>query len=343
MIPHPLTASLRAGLTLVALAATLTGGSGCAHLTTFYNGVLLRAQTKHQLADVRQDTRQALAQQEQEAQRMQAQREIEQARLDAERRRLEAEFCAANQEALRRQVKRNIRETVESKVAFNVEQGMEVGELEVDTEALKKVLEQREQEAQKRPPQEALKRPCSCCDQQCTCGSGFVRRLCPHCRHKPCEAENNCGGPEALSRLENEALKRPLKPTEIPLKLPVRLTFGMEQPEMEAARIRRVPNLPPEALKRPCDNPNMPCTDPARTCPMPNMSGLPPRNDYFDGTVISDDPPQPPMPTPDSEARRAPPQLPVPPVRVGVSLYRPNNVQQSLVGNGLANQFSTPR
>ena len=44
-----------------------------------------------------------------------------------------------------------------------------------------------------------------------------------------------------------------LRPTEIPLKLPVRLTFGMQQPRIEAVRVRREPVMgppPAEALER---------------------------------------------------------------------------------------------
>ncbi len=236
----------------------VTSGTGCVgagqHVSNWCYGLATKAQTKHELADIRHDTRLALAEQGQEALRLAAARDVEAARLDAERRRLEIEFCQANQEALQRQIKQGLRETVESKVAFHVEQGLEVGELEVDVEALQRVLKVREQEAQRRPPQQPIqKAPCTCCDQPCGCHPGLLRRLCPHCRHKPCQAEYDCGGPEALQRLAQEPLQRPLRPTEIPMKLPVRLSFGFEQPVMEAARIRRVPPPGQEPLQRPCD------------------------------------------------------------------------------------------
>jgi len=311
MIPHPLTASLRAGLSFVALAAILTGGSGCAHLTTFYNGVLLRAQTKHQLANVRQDTRQALAQQTQEVQRVQAQRDIEQARLDAENRRLEAEFCIANQEQQQRRVKENLRQSVESKVAFNVEQALEVGELEVDTEALKQLLEKKEQEQRQPPTQNQEQRSCPCCDRQCDCGSGFLRRFCPHCRNKPCEAEKNCGGPAQLAQLQQQPQKQPLRPAEIPMKLPVRLTFGFQQPQLEQAQIRRQP--PTQEQKVPCDR--CPRCDAPRgqcQCAAPGsaaFNGLGPAPSG--GAPIDPDAPPspvyvPPTPVPDAEAYYAP-------------------------------------
>ena len=153
------------------------------------------------------------------------------------------------------------------------------------------------------------KQPCPCCDQPCGCEPGLRRRHCPRCRHKECEAEEKCGGPEALRKLAQEPLKRPLRPAEIPLKLPVRLTFGMHGPEMEAAKIRRTPNIP-EALTRQCDrcgNPNPGCDchlKPAGeamnrvspTFPAPVQTSTP----------INDNPQAPPKPIPDDSARNAP-------------------------------------
>jgi hypothetical protein len=185
----PTTRLIRSTLILATLLTTVASGTGCVgagqRVSNWYYGLTLKAQEKHELADIRQDTRVALAEQEREALRVEAERDVEAARLDTERRQLEAQFCQANQEALQRQVKRNLRETVESKVAFNVEQGLEVGELEVDVEALQKLIQEREQEAQKKPPEQEAqkKRPCSCCDQPCNCVSGWIRGLFPHCRN----------------------------------------------------------------------------------------------------------------------------------------------------------------
>jgi hypothetical protein len=319
----------------IAMTLALASSSGCAgvgqRVENWCYGLSIWSQEKHELADIRQDTRVALAEQEQEALRLEAQREVEAARLDAERRRLEMDFCRANQEALQRQVKSNVRETVESKVAFNVEQGLEVGELQVDVEALQALLKQREQEAQQRPPQEAVKRPCPCCDAPCGCEPGMIRRFCPHCRNKPCEAEKDCGGPEALKRLEQQPVKRPLKPAEIPMKLPVRLNFGFQQPEMEAARIRRVPELPQEAVKRPCDR----CTEPNGYCPVPCTQSAPPQApsaaldkiyEYqppLQPTVPPAEPQIGPPPVPEAEARRQQPASPHG-IRLGRAPLGPN-------------------
>ena len=295
----------------LAVALLAVSGTGCSaigtHVAGMYNAVLTRCQVHHDLAEIRQDTREALLEEEIKSRKIAAQRDVEAARIAAERQRLEMQFCQANQEALQKRVKSNIREQLEHKVAFNVEQGLEVGEIEVDVEGLQALIQKREQEAQKKiPEQEAQKRPCKCCDQPCGCEPGLIRRLCPHCRHKPCEAEKTCGGPEALARAEQQPLKKPLRPAEIPLKIPVRLTFGMRGPEMEAARITRLPNAPENEAQRrpctyPCNDPNCPaCTQAVPAAPMPQADPpVPP--------VATDEPP---VPTVDEEAMRQKPSQP---------------------------------
>ncbi|MGI8979350.1 MAG: hypothetical protein ACR2FY_09000 [Pirellulaceae bacterium] len=288
------------------LAANL---SGCAavsqHFAGMYNAVVTKCQVHQDLAEIRQDTREALIQEEVKSRKLAAERDVEAARMAAERQRLEMQFCQANQEALQKKVKHNIREQLEHKVSFNVEQGLELGELEVDVEGLQALIKQREQEAQKKPPdREPQKRPCKCCDQPCGCEPGLIRRLCHRCRHKPCEAEKTCGGPEALARAEQEAVKKPLRPAEIPLRIPVRLTFGMQGPEMEAARIRRLPYPQDnEPLERgpctlPCNDPSCPaCTKAAPAAPMPKSGAA-------DMPVAPTAPDDPPIPSVDEEARR---------------------------------------
>ena len=300
---------LRTG-SLLACCVCLASLSGCTavsqHLAGIYNAALIHAQEKQDLASIRRDTREALAEEREKARRVAAEREVEEARIAAERQRLEMQFCQANQEAAQRKVKSNIREVLESKVAFNVEQGLELGELEVDVEQLQALMKEREEAAKKpQAPAEAGKKPCACCDRPCGCEPGLLRRFCPRCRHKPCEAEKKCGGPEEYARLEQEAAKKPLRPAEIPLKLPVRLTFGLQGPEMEEARIRRESKLPPEEGRRPCDYCRQPCTDPngCPHCTQPVPGGtaanrLPPPPVPV---VEANDPPK---PTIDEEARR---------------------------------------
>jgi len=264
----------------IAMTIVLASSSGCAgvgqRVENWCYGLSIWSQEKHELAEIRADTRQELSEQLTQERRLAAEREVEQARAEAERLQLEAEFCQANRERLQEQLKSNIREQVESKVAFNVRQGLEVGELVVNEEKLRELLKEREQPPPA-PPRAPVREKCSCCDAPCGCEPGLIRRHCPRCRNKPCEAEKDCGGPEALALLERQPLRQPLRPTEIPLMLPVRLTFGMQQPELESARIRRQPIVeqPPREQFRegPCARPcpgN--CVDPIQ------LRGLPPTN-----------------------------------------------------------------
>ncbi len=274
--------TLRQFVLLLTILSVGTVHTGCTvagrYVGEFHDAVQIRRHEWRELSRIREDTREELAKQREEARRVAAERDIQEALVAARRQQLEAELCQARQEALERHVTGQFQESLESKVAFNVVHGLEVGELEVDMEELKRLIEEREQqppEALEKPPEPLKKKPCECCDRPCGCKVGLVRRLCPHCRLKPCEAhqpcnvtrEEDCGGPEALTRAEQEPLRRPLRPTEIPLKLPVRLSFGMEQPYMEAARIRREI---PEALRKPpeyepCDN-GAPCDE--KGCPV---------------------------------------------------------------------------
>ena len=291
-----ISASLRSAALLATGLLAVTGGSGCHTAARWGNALFVHCHESHDLAQIREQTRDELSQQLIEERRLAAAREVELARFEAERRQLEREFCISNEEALRQQLRSNIREQLESKVAFNVTQAIEVGELEVDVEKLRELMTQREQ-----PPVEQFRQPpkCPCCDQTCPCGSGILRRLCPHCRHKPCEAELKCGGPEALTQLERQPFRQPLRPAEIPLKLPVYLSFGMQQPELERARIRQQPLLQ-EQFRQPCDCPDprggLPCVapvNPAVPRPLPSgpaAGGLPPNPPAASGppTPIAD-------------------------------------------------------
>jgi len=284
----------------LALAVLVAGQSGCNALARWGSAVFVHCAESHDLAQIRHDTREELSEQLIEERRQAAEREVELARYEAGRRQMESQFCLANQEALQQRLKSNIRQQLESKVAFNVTQEIEVGELEVDTEKLKELMAQREQP----PPVEQFQQPppkCPCCDEPCRCGSGFHRRHCPHCRHKPCEAEQKCGGPEQLQQVERQPFRQPLRPAEIPMKLPVYLSFGMQQPQMERARIRQQPVLREEFREQfkqpcPCDAPvgGMPCVAPVGPPIKP-----PPATSY---------PPLPPAPLPGGDIR---PPVPV--------------------------------
>lgn len=289
---------------IVILIASTAGCGACyRRLAEISAACRIRADEHHDLSQIRHETRDDLAKQREELRQLKAERDVETARLEAERARLEMEFCLANQEAERERLKSNIQENLESKVAFNVRQGLEVGELEVDVEGLKELMKQREQEELRGPPEPVRKTPCSCCDKTCGCKPGMIRRLCPKCCTKPCEAEQTCGGPEAFTRLQQEPFKQPLRPAEIPMKLPVKLTFGMQQPLIEGARITRQPS--PEPLRG--GPPGTPCTMPC---------------DHGKVSLVDPNAPMPPTPREDGriETARRPSErdgsavLPIPPL-----------------------------
>jgi hypothetical protein len=108
--------------------------------------------------------------------------------------------------------------------------------------------------------------------------------------------------------LQQQPLKQPLRPAEIPLKLPVYLTFGVQQPEMERARIRRQPVYEQVPCDEPCDNyqhglPRVPCTTPVPAGPPPvqiHPGAAPPA--AFPGTAS----PPVPIADPTEQARRLP-------------------------------------
>lgn len=277
------------------------------------NAILVHAETTRDLADIRRDTRSEFAEQEQEARRQAAERDVANARLAAQREQFAREFCIANQEAQQEQLQRQIKDTVQSKVAFNVEQGLEVGELEVDTVALKELLDKREQE-QKQPPtqNQNQKQPCPCCDRACGCGSGFLRRLCPHCRHKRCECEKDCGGQEQIAQLQQQPQVQPLRPAEIPMKLPVRLTFGFQQPQIEQTKVRHQPQF--QEQNQGCPN----CTTPGGVCPGPDSCVVPvPTPKLNSGAPVGGGEVAPKVPAPEPE----------PEVEAFFQLNRPQNAQ----------------
>lgn len=229
-------------LTILSGIFVLTAFSGCAYMANMMRGVAEHIELKQDLADIRQETRERYKEEERQAAR--------EAALQAQ---IEEDLCQANKEAVRQRVQEQLRDVVNSKVAFNVSQSMDVGELEVDVEALKELLKERErprptQPFQERPTQKGpfqkgslQKAECHCAEQECGCQPGLLKKFCPLCKHKKCGCEKGCGGPEAFRELARAPVRQPIRPQEIPLKLPVRLRFGMARPEVQETRVRREP------------------------------------------------------------------------------------------------------
>lgn len=274
----------RMTLIFVGLLAIVTN-SGCAGVGAF---CAERINAHHDRREIRQDTREALLRQEIEALRSQAELDRRRSELHGEEMRIKNEICIANQEAVQRDVKRQIKESVHSKVALNVVQGLEFGEIEVDVEALKTMLKKREEEKEREPLTRNRPPTKSCCCQQqpCGCAHGLLKCHCSLCCRKPCEkcrCEQTCGD-EAFQRLAEEPLQRPLRPAEIPLKLPVKLSFGVDQPDVEVTRVVQEPLIgepfEKQACPPQCPLPN-PCRDPNRCSEViapgeVNLRNLPP-------------------------------------------------------------------
>lgn len=231
----------RRALFVITLALPLL--SGCTGLNNLYDVTRLRLDKHHDLAEIKQDTRQQLAKERLEAQQLAAERELQQLQVELDRQKLEMQFCQANMAQQQQQLQSQIRDNLQSKIAFNVEQGLEVGELEVDVEELQQLLKRRENQ----PPSEqqqnaAQKSSCGFGEQFCGCEPGLRRKHCGRCVHQKCDCppEKDCGGPAAYQQAQTSP-QRGLRPQEIPMKLPVRLSFGMGNPRIEEAQIQRRP------------------------------------------------------------------------------------------------------
>jgi hypothetical protein len=234
-------------IVLFTAAVTCTLSTGCMHLSQLVSNVhrsaAIRMENHRELSKLKLETNADLAAEKQEAKQLAAERERQQLRASLAQQKLEMQFCQLNQQAQRAR----IRDDVHSKVAFNVVQGLEVGELEVDVEQLQQLLDQRKQEQQNVTMSPQIGGPtqksCVCDSRHCGCYPGRLKRDCSACAQKACDCpkQNDCGGPAALQTAMQQG-PRPLKPTEIPLKLPVRLTFGMQNPRVEQTQI--MPGLP---------------------------------------------------------------------------------------------------
>ncbi len=231
---------------LLAIALALPLLNGCSFLNNIYEGTRLRVDKYQDLAEIRQDTRQQLALERREALQMAAEQELRQLQVDLERQKLEMQFCQANIAQQQQQLQGQIRDILQSKIAFTVEQGLEVGELEVDVDALQDLLAQRQkqhEQAQTQQQNAAQKSTCEYGERFCGCAPGLRRKHCGRCVHQKCDCppEKDCGGPAAYQQAQTSPQKS-LRPQEIPMKLPVRLTFGMQNPRIESAQILRRPS-----------------------------------------------------------------------------------------------------
>jgi hypothetical protein len=261
--------------------------SGCG-LARYANEV---GEARSELREVRVDERQQYRDIERDTR-------LSTRQYDAERAQLVALSEQACQERQREALRSQIRDSVQSKVVFDMNHAMQVGQLQVDYDKLQKLVAEREKEFKDRQAlvdrlndeakrqfesefedysreqlrqqlndpvcgREALNEGCDSCEGACRCGK-HKKHFGKHKR--PCDKLADF--PREPLR---QAVRQPILPTEIPLMLPVTLELGMQQPTIEDTRVRREPLRdfrPREPLREPCDSPGSPpCKD---NCPNPS-------------------------------------------------------------------------
>lgn len=292
----------RAVATLSAVAAILLGSTGCTGLILHVNRTterLLHWQTERQ--EYREIEHQA---------RMEAlnaeQQSAAAAAAKAQNKQFAAQVsCEANTQRQTEALHEQVQESVRSRIGLDVDQQFQIGQLQVDTEKLKKLLDERkklEDEQQKlvdeankqlrdkykaelndyiNRPRERLTAcepepevvvcppPTCCCKPGCgPCGPCQVAACdpgpccctprstpCPSCQKKkakkkgPCETELP---PIPKAPLQDVA-KAPLRAVDVPFMLPVTLSFGMDNPQIQNTSVRREPlmDIAPRPVREP--------------------------------------------------------------------------------------------
>lgn len=200
---------------------------------------------------------------------------LEDLREERERLRLSREALLAEQQLLRELCKREheadlacqdaearmklkareprYQEKLKSQLELTVGQAIQVGQLQVDAEKLKKLMGDRDKEHQlllsawkeledqRRADlrREKLKEASEALQDGDECAARAALR--------------SCAAP-LIEKLKDRAalrepLKQPILPTEIPLMLPVNLVVEMDNPTIEKSEIQRIPLRQPEALR----------------------------------------------------------------------------------------------
>lgn len=271
----------RSRLLGIVLTFGLTSGTGCATTAQYMSHWA-------ESADARTKQRAEFRDIEQEARKM---------ALESERAARMAEL-----EKDRECLQRKTEESVRSKLAFNVDQKFDVGQLQVNQDELERLMDRRKKEheelskltqelndkarreyiqqlkdnlqSQGAPPARAPlveEEKCGCNQEVCVCARP---------RRELFRApERSCQYPEPLMAAKppkfREPVKQPILPTEIPLYLPIRLGVSMENPTVQDSRIRRLPletaqDNPRENFRGPCNK----CKHDECTCGANHQAGV---------------------------------------------------------------------
>jgi hypothetical protein len=266
----------------------LTTLTGCASWNARWGAFLQACADEHALkAEEAQDRLEALkAELEAERKAIRRERELDLAALRAEN---EKRDCKN---------KSQFEESVRTKIGLDVDHQLSLGQLQVNVEELKKLLEQREKEAEalKQMPQLPLVQP-YCCP---SCGAPGPRCGCPNQPPEQALNQADCAGtyPFGQQPLMQPLKQKPILPTEIPLMLPVRMKMAIQGPRLEESKVRLTPRpgrqpLRPLKEKKPCGQcpqclEGMPCGGCVPNCDAPMPQPYPEPSDLFGSRPAAD-------------------------------------------------------
>lgn len=188
--------------------------------------------------------------------------EVLKAELEVERkaireeRQLDLAALRAENEKRECQNKSQFEESVRTKIGLDVDHKLELGQLQVNVDELKKLIEQNDRELRRQ--EEALRQmppPAPyCCP---SCGAPAPKCACQQPGMEPLN-QSDCAGTYPFGQQPlRQAQRKPILPTEIPLMLPVRMKMAVQGPRLEESKVRLSPRPGRQSLrslreKKPC-------------------------------------------------------------------------------------------
>lgn len=252
-----------------------TFASGCSAIAARLNAhTQCKAETRAATQEFRQEERVALEEARQkELECLKAQLECERKALAAERDLQLAQMRAQSEEKSCK-VASQYEESVRTQLGLDLDQRVKIGQLQVNTTDLQKMLAERERDhaermrhynqlksEQQRAQLENWKRAqmgtCTCehpscdapADQSCEAPAGMPQApaCCRHCGLPVCppgslpQYGNDCAGNRPFREAPMRPLQQPLTAAEIPMMLPVTIEVGMTNSRIDKSTVRRLP------------------------------------------------------------------------------------------------------
>ncbi len=222
--------------------------------------------TRADIYDAKTDLRIEQQKMQQDACAAQAQMEIEKCRAQFQQ---ELAELRAGMELEKEEVRGQFRERLRSNLALNLDQHVEVGQLQVNTDELKKLIDERDKEhkdaaqlyervedsrraklreqmldAATRALNDGDPEKCRTIMQSCACGNYLP-------------LTGDCAQPLQQKLTQRAAMQQPVKqpilPTEIPMMLPIKISVGMDSPSIQNARVQQLRVRQPLKACQPCD------------------------------------------------------------------------------------------